>query len=128
MARPPWRVRDRATFDRLRRSGLRARSGPLTVIWVPPSPSLAGGDVADGAAGAGPVDSEPRVAFAIARRVGSAVVRNRVRRRLRAVLADLVTAPGAYLVSVGPEAAHLSSSELRAAASEALATLAGRRS
>ena len=62
------------------------------------------------AAPAGP----PRVAFAIGRRVGTAVVRNRLRRRLRAVLAEQVDlAPGVYLVSTGPEAATLDYGELR---------------
>jgi len=49
----------------------------------------------------------PRVAFAVPRKVGPAVVRNRLRRRIRAHLAvragrDGALAPGAYLVSVAP--------------------------
>ena len=44
----------------------------------------------------------PRVAFAVPRKVGTAVVRNRLRRQVRAHLgasgADL--APGAYLVAL----------------------------
>jgi len=47
-------------------------------------------------------DDPPRVAYAIGRQVGSAVIRNRIRRRLRAALAhhesELQTG-GAYLVS-----------------------------
>lgn len=64
-----------------------------------------------------PVDvPAARAAFAISRKVGNAVTRNRVRRRLRAILRDLDRAdatagsglaPGAYLVSVRPEAADL---------------------
>jgi len=54
--------------------------------------------------------TRPRVAFAVGRPVGSAVVRNRVRRRLRGALADLASdgrlPTGTYLVSVGPEAAR----------------------
>jgi ribonuclease P protein component len=43
----------------------------------------------------------PRVAFAVGRRVGPAVARNRVRRQLRAVVAELAPElrPGAYLVA-----------------------------
>jgi ribonuclease P protein component len=63
-----------------------------------------------------PQPSPPRVAFAIGTRVGNAVVRNRLRRRLRAVFAegagaDTVPA-GAYLVSAQPAAAALSYTEL----------------
>jgi ribonuclease P protein component len=79
-----WRVRDRATFAALR-AGRRGHAGPVRVTWVPEPEA---GD-------------PPRVAFAVGRRVGPAVARNRVRRQLRAVTADLarVLAPGAYLVS-----------------------------
>ena len=49
-------------------------------------------------------DARPQVAFAISRRVGNAVVRNRCRRRVRPLLADHARAgrlrPGAYLVQV----------------------------
>ena len=41
----------------------------------------------------------PRVAFALSRRLGTAVMRNRIRRRLRALLRGLAgdLAPGRYL-------------------------------
>ena len=92
-----WRVNRRETFALLRRAR-RHRAGPLTVSWV-------GGD---------PVEP-PRVAYAVGRRVGSAVVRNRVRRRLRALTRDAAPLlhPGAYMISVGPEAALLSFEKLR---------------
>jgi ribonuclease P protein component len=53
----------------------------------------------------------PRVAFAVGRRVGGAVTRNRLRRRLRVLLRDpsLGLHPGAYLVSAAPGAADLGS-------------------
>lgn len=68
----------------------------------------------------------PRVAFAIGRRVGSAVARNRLRRRLRAALAELELAPGSYLVSAGSEAVHLSPTELRSTLHAAMADVGSR--
>lgn len=50
----------------------------------------------------------PRVAFSVGRPVGNAVVRNRVRRRLRAALrehADYLQPGAAYLVRATPGAA-----------------------
>src|SRR5690606_36245156 len=75
---------------------------------------------------------EVRVAYAIGRKVGTAVVRNRVRRRLRAAVRDLdVTTGGlpggAYLVSVGPGAAGRSYWQLRADLAAAIAAASGRR-
>jgi ribonuclease P protein component len=100
------RVRHRATFTDLRRRGTRAGSGPITVTYAgDPSPA--------GAAPPGPPLA--RVAFAVPRRVGNAVVRNRVRRRLRAIFAeggpDRVPT-GAYLVAVRPGVDDLSYREL----------------
>jgi len=73
----------------------------------------------------------PRVAYSVSRRVGAAVVRNRVRRRLRAILAEIARptgqlppGPGAYLVSVRPEAARATYGELDEAVRGALARLA----
>ena len=79
-----WRVRDRATFAALR-TGRRGHAGPVRVTWLPEPGS----------------DRPPRVAFAVGRRVGPAVARNRVRRRLRAAVAELAAhlEAGAYLVA-----------------------------
>ncbi|MDR3649738.1 MAG: ribonuclease P protein component [Acidimicrobiales bacterium] len=93
-----WRIRDRATFEELRRHGHRSRRGPVTVTFV---------EVGD--------PGVPRVAYAVGKRVGGAVVRNRLRRRLRAVVADAAgsLAPGAYLVAAGREAAGLPYEDLK---------------
>lgn len=83
-----WRVRDRATFAVLARAERHAR-GPVTVRFVP-----------------GEVEAPPRVAYA-AGGVGNAVVRNRLRRRLRSAVARAepeLAAGGAYLVSARREA------------------------
>jgi ribonuclease P protein component len=45
--------------------------------------------------------------------VGTAVVRNRVRRRCRAALAELDPRPGTYLVGTSPAAAETSYAALR---------------
>lgn len=109
---PPgvWRIRDRATFAELRQFGRRRWGGPLNVVWV-----------------AGPATRPPRVAFAISRRVGPAVVRNKVRRRLRAVAAEMASAgtlaPGDYLVAASPAAADASFVMLRDGMTTACAAL-----
>ena len=61
-------------------------------------------------------DGPPRVAYLVGRRVGGAVARNRVRRRLRAVVQaeSAALAPAhVYLVGAGPAAATTSYRELR---------------
>lgn len=105
------RVSDRATFDALRREGRRARRGPVTVVHLSGS-----GDV--------------RVAYAIGRKVGPAVVRNRLRRRLRSAVRELDRsdgglAPGAYLVALRPQAAHRSYDQLRHDLALAIAAATG---
>lgn len=83
-----WRLRDRATFAALARAE-RHVQGPLTIRFV----------------GSG-ARTPPRVAYAVAG-AGNAVVRNRVRRRLRAAVARTeaeLAAGGAYLVSARREA------------------------
>lgn len=61
----------------------------------------------------------PRIAYAVTKRVGGAVVRNRLRRRLRAICADLVRSDparvptGALLISAGPDAVRRRPDELR---------------
>jgi ribonuclease P protein component len=80
-------------------------------------------------------DDRAAVAYAISRRVGGAVVRNRLRRQLRVIARSLrangVLLPGSYLVIVSPEAAGASSATLSghlAAALDRLSTTASSRS
>jgi ribonuclease P protein component len=94
-----WRVDRRETFLALSRAR-RHREGPITVSWV-------AGDPAE----------PPQVAYTIGRRVGSAVVRNRVRRRLRTLIRESAPRlrPGSYLIGVSPGATLLSYDDLREA-------------
>jgi ribonuclease P protein component len=92
-----FRIRHRATFALL----ARARACRRELVWVRRVPVVAPG---------------PQVGFAVSRRVGNAVVRNRVRRRLRAALreeVDVVRPDSAYLVGATPAAAGASFDELR---------------
>jgi len=104
------RISDRATFDALRRDGRRARRDPVTVLFLPELGPGAAGDV--------------RVAYSVGRRVGTAVERNRVRRRLRAAIRDVEReggglSAGAYLVLARPEAGATPYAELRRSLGEA---------
>lgn len=112
------RIRDRTTFAELRRSGHRSRRGLVSVVWLP-------GPERPFEREAGP---ERRAAYSVGRPVGGAVVRNRVRRRLRALIRDEAPrlAPGAYLVHAAPAAARAGFDELRAALQEALGELGAR--
>ena len=64
-----------------------------------------------------PLDAGAQVAFAIPRKVGGAVVRNRARRRVRALLDERARhgalRPGAYLVHVPAPIDDLDASALR---------------
>jgi ribonuclease P protein component len=108
--RPVARVVARRTFVALRRPAGRGRSGPVAAAFAPlPAP-----------------DGRPQVAFAVAKRCGGSVQRNRLRRRLRAA-ADAgaeTLAPGAYLLRPDPEALELPYAQLEAATLEAMARAA----
>lgn len=107
------RLRGRERFAALRAEGRRARNGPVLVTFVPaiaPAPAPSGS--ADEAMGRDP-DLRAYVAFAVGRAVGCAVVRNRMRRRLRSIVAAANAAPGDYLVGARPDAATLSYEGLR---------------
>jgi ribonuclease P protein component len=62
-----------------------------------------------------PDDQNVAVAYAISRKVGNAVVRNRIRRRLRALIdgLDPQPKPGKYLIRCGNETGKLSYEELQ---------------
>lgn len=97
------RVRQRQTFQRLTREGVRIRRSTLWCTWCPQSDSTP--------------PTGPAVAFAIGRAVGSAVVRNRLRRRLRAILTELDAVeplpPVTMLIGATPAATKLTFEQLR---------------
>ncbi|MHB1487618.1 MAG: ribonuclease P protein component [Acidimicrobiales bacterium] len=74
------------------------RRGPITVIFLYSKDEV-----------------RPRVAYALGRRVGGAVQRNRLRRRLRALITELGPGmvPGAYLIGADPAAKDMSFQDLR---------------
>ena len=105
-----WRITDRRSFQALRRSRARARSGCCSVTWT---------------AAADPT-TPPRAGFAVGKAVGGAVVRNRVRRRLRSALRELQSADrlpsGTYLIGATAEAATLPFPDLVASLDDAVHT------
>jgi len=78
------------------------RQGPLWCAWIDDQAAV-----------------PARVAYAVGRPVGTAVARNRLRRRLRAAVADCdATRPlpaGWYLLGAAPAASELSAAELHGA-------------
>ena len=89
------RIRERDAFLRLRRDGVRVRIDPLWCSFVPDSEVV-----------------PPQVGFAIGRATGSAVQRNRLRRRLRAVLRDCEVPPGLLLIGASARANERTFAEL----------------
>jgi ribonuclease P protein component len=89
------RIRQRDAFIRLRRDGVRVRIDPLWCSFVPDSEVV-----------------PPQVAFAIGRATGSAVQRNLLRRRLRAVLRDCEVPPGLLLIGANARANEHTFAEL----------------
>jgi ribonuclease P protein component len=106
-----WRLSDPAAFARLRSTRQRARTGALWLAFVAPlDPTI-----------------PPRVAFAIGRKVGGAVVRNRIRRRLRAALATTELPAGDYLIGAAPAAAEATWDELNQQVRAMIESIAGPR-
>ena len=98
-------IRSRGTFADLRRSSSRGRSGPVS-----------------GSFGDRPDWDRPQVAYAVNRKVGNAVQRNLLRRRMRAIVSEqaLGLPVGAYVVRGGREGPTLEFNELKVAMSQAL--------
>jgi ribonuclease P protein component len=92
------RIRRRWEFLRLQHQGARWRTPLLTLLWLPAA-----------------TPGTPRLGVTVSRKVGCAPVRNRVKRRLRALfraLADRWPAGLDTVVIARPEAARASYHEL----------------
>jgi ribonuclease P protein component len=96
------RVRTRAAFTQLQRARARASCGPVRASFVP--------------AGSGVSGIYPQFGYAIGKHCGNAVVRNRLRRRMReSARAVAATLPrGTYLLRIEPVAARTERAELAA--------------
>ncbi|MYH72619.1 MAG: ribonuclease P protein component [Acidimicrobiia bacterium] len=96
------RLRGRSAFARLRADGVRVDHGLLWVRFLP-DPSLAAA----------------RVAYALPRQVGSAVIRNTIRRRLREIVGGLDRGgagglpAGLYLIGAKRGAGQIPHADLR---------------
>jgi len=99
---PDHRLRHSDAFRRTVKSGRRAGS-PALVVHLLVDPSVEG--------------DHPRVGFVVSKAVGSAVVRNLVKRRLRHVVKEFLTllpSSSELVVRAQPVAATMTSAELRA--------------
>jgi ribonuclease P protein component len=101
------RMRARTEFTATVRSGVRAAS-PSVVAHLGSAPSAS---------------APPHVGFIVTRSVGSAVARNRIRRRLRHLMRarlDLLPAGASLVLRVNPASSRRSSAELAADLDRAL--------
>lgn len=108
--RPP---RKKRIYADLKASQRRARSGPVAVHYLP----------------AEPFDASRYVAYAVPRRVGTAVERNTYRRRLRAVVRETAeeVAAGTYLIRVNRDICDISFEQLRSKVIESMQRAGGTR-
>ena len=91
------RLRRREEFRRVLRDGNRARDALISIT----------------AADTGAPDSEPRYGFAIPKRVGGAVTRNRIKRRLRTIVNQTDHPKGwDYVIYAFPAASDATSERL----------------
>lgn len=103
------RIRERDAFIRLRRDGVRVRIEPLWCSFVPDSEVV-----------------PPQVAFAIGRATGSAVQRNLLRRRLRAVLRECEVPPGLLLIGASARVNERTFAELEGCLTDLIRKVADR--
>jgi ribonuclease P protein component len=100
------RIRGRDAFQRLTDNGTRVRRSSLWCTWCPD-----------------PSTTTTSVAFSLGRALGPAVTRNRLRRRLRAILLESqTTLPGGLLlIGAYPPAVELTFDQLRSTLDHLLA-------
>jgi ribonuclease P protein component len=92
------RIRGRGAFGRLAHDGMRIRRSALWCTWCPD-----------------PSTTTTSVAFSLGRALGPAVTRNRLRRRLRAILRETQSSlpGGMLLIGATPRAVELTFDQLR---------------
>jgi ribonuclease P protein component len=96
-ARPLGRIGAPKTFRQLRTPDRRVKAGPIFMAFLDPRPGL----------------DHPEVAFAISKACGGAVVRNKVRRRLKNSLHHQPEMrPGSYLIRTDPSVAAATFAEI----------------
>jgi ribonuclease P protein component len=107
------RIGDRATFRALERPFGRSERGPVRAAFTPLSPST---------------DARAQLAYAIGRRHGNAVHRNRLRRRLRSAVREVArdVVPGSYLLRPTSIVATMPFDDLVIAVRMAMTSAAGR--
>jgi ribonuclease P protein component len=111
------RIRRRSDFTAAVRRGSRSGRKLLTGHLLVPAAGAAGGDC------------PPRAGFVVSRAVGNAVVRNRVRRRLRVLVREYLSSlPGGSLLVVRahPQAATANQADLAAELNLVMNTLVRR--
>lgn len=94
------RLTERRDYIRVQTEGRRVKSALLTVLFLPTPSGFEG----------------PRVGFTVSRKVGNAVVRNRVRRRLRELArhhAPCLSPSFDYVVIASPAAVDVTFARLR---------------
>jgi len=101
------RIRGRDAFRRLTTDGMRIRRSGLWCTWCPD-----------------PSTTTTSVAFSLSRALGPAVTRNRLRRRLRAILREMApTLPGGLLmIGANQRAIELTFDRLRMELQQLLST------
>jgi ribonuclease P protein component len=120
VAKTVGRLSSKEHFATLRRSAIRATSNGVQVIYAQESPvTEAGNDRGRVLGEPKPLSStnQAMIAYAVGKRIGKAVQRNRLKRRLRAAVSEIAEdlEPGFYLVRPDASAADMPFEELRAA-------------
>jgi ribonuclease P protein component len=121
------RITTRAAFAELQRSRARGTSGPVRAVFVPSVPPLSAPVATPPAAttaGGTPTSDDmfPQVGYAIGKQCGTAVVRNRLRRRAREVVRSEVShlPRGTYLLRFSPDSASTHPAAFRADVAKAM--------
>jgi len=122
MGKAPLRLKRRAEFLRVRQ-GKRAHARGFVLQARARLPERRGAESAE---------SQPRFGFTVSKRCGGAVVRNRIRRRLKEALRLLSPLPARgdydYVIVASPEAGSISFSALQADFARAIGKVSGAKS